>query len=730
MTPMDRRAAPPAAPERTLAAVVHNEVTAWLVLAMSLLLTVAAWYISTAYVERRAQERFQFEVQDAKFTIAKRMQEYEQALRGGVGLFDAVGRRVTRSEWRAFVRTLNIETYFPGLQGMGFAEWVTPAGRAALIERVRAEGYPAFDIKPPGQRDSYSAIVYLEPFSGRNLRAFGYDMFTEATRRSAMEQARDTGQAAVSGRVILVQETEQDTQAGFLMYLPVYQTGAPLASVAQRRAALLGFVYSPFRMRDLMHGILGQGTPALEFRIYDGGSVRDGALLFDAEQAWLDAAERSAREPAYSVQETLALPGRNWTVVFSSRANFERDMASAQPELIAVGGLVVDLLLFSIIWSLARQRDRVQARAAKITAELRRSREQYRAITETAIDAVFSLDGRGMIIYCNPSASAIFGLPAEELIGKPISALLGERPGDEDGLPALLLAGCEAPIRMTVEAVGRRANGDEFPLEVAVSNWRVEARCYFTLLLRDITERKKIERMKNEFVATVSHELRTPLTAIRGALGLLQGSVAGSPGASSADLVTIAYRNTERLVHLVNDILDLEKIDAGKLTLDLRAVAIAQLLESVVEETRHYAVPHNVPLQLSEAPDVRVLADPHRLTQVVANLLSNAIKFSPPGTPVTVAAQLLDGRVRVSVTDRGIGIPESFRERVFQRFSQADASDSRRKSGSGLGLSISKSIVELHGGSIGYDSSAGGGTCFFFEVPVLRDGDPDGAPDA
>lgn len=706
---------------KTFADIVHNEVTAWLVLAMSLLLTVAAWYIATLYVERRAQERFQSEVEEAEFAIVKRMQEYELALWSGVALFNASSQAVTRQEWKAFVDTLGVERYFPGLQGYGFAQWIDPQDKAAVEAGVRAEGYPEFAITPDGERAYYTAIVYLEPFSGRNLRAFGFDMFSEPTRRAAMERARDTGEAAVSGRVTLVQETEKDTQAGFLMYLPVYRLGMEHATVAQRRAALLGFVYSPFRMLDLMQGILGRGVPTLDFRIYDGGRLQPDALLFDARQAWADTDAEPQRQPAYLAQKTLRLPGRDWTVQFSSRANFEKDMASSQPRFIAIGGLVVDLLLFAIIWSLAQQRNRVQAKAMQMTAELRRSREHFHSITETAIDAVVTLDEAGAIIYCNPAATAIFSLPAEELLGRPITALLPdqrEHPA-RPGLHRLLHPERGEPVRATFETIGLRAGEGEFPLEVSISDWQAEGRRYFTLLLRDITERKKIERLKNEFVSTVSHELRTPLTAIRGALGLLRAMPAEALAAQGSDLVTIANQNTERLVHLVNDILDLEKLESGKMTLDLQPVAIPALLQDAIHETEHYAQPHGVMLVLQQpVPEVSVRADPHRLMQVLGNLISNAIKFSPGDATVTVAAAVQGERVRVTVTDQGSGIPEDFRDRVFQRFSQADASDSRRKGGSGLGLSISKSIIELHGGSIGYESADGGGARFYFELPV------------
>lgn len=713
---------------RTLADIAHNAVTAWVVLALSLLLTALAWQVSTQYVERRAQERFQYAVDDAKFAIAKRMQEYEQTLRSGVALFNASGRLATRQEWATFVNTLQIGTYFPGLQGIGFALWVQPHERQAVIDRVRADGYPDFTIKPADERDVYSTIIYLEPLDARNLRAFGYDMFSEVTRRTAMAYARDHMQASVSGRVVLLQETEQDVQAGFLMYLPVYRAGAEIATVAQRQAALLGFVYSPFRVKDLMHGILGQGTPELDFQIYDGHQIGRDALLFDTLTAWRQTpepasepiSEAGAHAPAYRINTTIDLPGRTWTVDFSSRQRFEEAMSSSQPWLVAIGGLVVDVLLFSIIMSLSRQRKQVVAKATSMTRELRRNRGQFHAITETAHDAIVSADDSGKIIYCNPAACAIFGVDSGKLINQPIAVLLPERLRSTWQTPLLRLLepGGLASARNAFEALGVRADGEEFPLEISVSSWAVETQTHFALLMRDISERKRVENLKNEFVSTVSHELRTPLTAIRGALGLLCAGKKGQvPAAQHDELMGIAYQNTERLVHLVNDILDLEKLESGQMTMERQVTHLPELLQQAVEENRPYALSHEVTLVLMQPlPNISIWADPNRLRQVLANLISNAIKFSPSGAKVLLAAAVQGKGVRISVTDSGEGIPARFRDRIFQRFSQVDGSDTRRKGGSGLGLSICKSIIEMHEGTINFDSEVGKGTCFYFDL--------------
>ncbi|MET0066173.1 MAG: EAL domain-containing protein [Candidatus Thiodiazotropha sp.] len=349
-----------------VAGLLRNEVSAWLVLVISLLFTLLAWYIASQYTESRASERFAFQVEDARSRILKRMLEYEQVLRGGVAFVDTLGRDPTRAEWHEYVTGLDIEQYYPGIQGIGYSIMFPAEGLAEHVTAVRAQGFPDYRVKPPGARDRYSAIIYLEPFDWRNRRAFGYDMYSNPMRRAAMEYARDTGQPSVSGKVILVQETEQDVQAGFLVYLPVYRPNGSLNTIAQRREALQGYVYSPFRMDDLMRGILGSDNPDVGFQIYDGPmAMSEENLLYDSRQG-----EHALRVAEWQQTTHMALAGRTWQARFFSQPSFEQAMYSSQPGIIAIGGTLVDLLLFAVIWSLAGQRRRAEQMAQAMTADL------------------------------------------------------------------------------------------------------------------------------------------------------------------------------------------------------------------------------------------------------------------------------------------------------------------------------------------------------------------------
>ena len=239
--------------------------------------------------------------------------------------------------------------------------------------------------------------------------------------------------------------------------------------------------------------------------------------------------------------------------------------------------------------------------------------------------------------------------------------------------------------------------------------------------LRYATERKRLERLKDEFVSTVSHELRTPLTSITGSLGLLMGKATGILSAPAARLIEIAHNNSQRLVRLVNDILDMEKLESGHAAFDFKRVEVRSLIEQTVESIRGYAEGHSVKVRIEAAVAIGDIgADTDRLAQVVTNLLSNAIKFSPPDGEVVVAVEKkpeIDA-VRITVRDHGPGIAVDFKSRIFERFAQGDATNARRKGGTGLGLSIAKRITDRLGGDIGFADAPGGGTIFHVELPI------------
>ncbi|GAA3530407.1 PAS domain S-box protein [Zobellella aerophila] len=342
--------------------------------------------------------------------------------------------------------------------------------------------------------------------------------------------------------------------------------------------------------------------------------------------------------------------------------------------------------------------------------------EYTQAILNNMVDGMLTFDQLGRILSVNPAAEEIFGYRSGELLKHRVSRLLPAENGDDAAGSDLIRI-----LSIKRETEGQHRNGTVFPMELTV--WQVTraGRPHYVAMVRDITERKRLERMKSEFVSTVSHELRTPLTSISGALGLITGGALGELPEQALNMIGIAHNNSQRLTYLINDLLDIEKLAAGKVHFDLQPQSLRPLLEQAIEANLTYCLDRHIRLQLDADPgDIEVKVDHQRLMQLLSNLLSNAIKYSPEQGVVTVSTRVEQTRIRVSITDQGPGIPLEFQSRVFDKFSQADGSDTRTKGGTGLGLAICRELISRMNGTIGFDSQPGHGSCFYFELPLWQ----------
>lgn len=342
--------------------------------------------------------------------------------------------------------------------------------------------------------------------------------------------------------------------------------------------------------------------------------------------------------------------------------------------------------------------------------------DRRQAIFDSAMDAIVTLNPSGGIETLNKSAERMFGYPAGELLGRDISVLVPLGPG-EDALFLDRVAGQGLREGEACSFEARRKDGSTFPIDVNLGQMMQPDGPHLVAVMRDCTERKRAELAKDEFISTVSHELRTPLTSIAGSLGLLIGGAAGALSERGARLVGIAESNSRRLVRLINDILDMEKIQSGNLAFHLQPLDLGELASRALESVAGLKAEYDVRFAYAPpAEPVMVRGDPDRLMQVMTNLLSNAAKFSPQGGEVEVKVEAVAGVGRVAVCDHGPGVPAEFHDRIFGKFAQADSSDTRQKGGTGLGLAITREIVERHGGRIGFETTPGGGATFTFEL--------------
>ncbi|MDA1278118.1 MAG: CHASE domain-containing protein [Verrucomicrobia bacterium] len=481
-----------------LSAILHHPATAWAILGISLLLTVLAWYISNNAMELRAQDRFRFKTEDFQEAIQKRLIEYEQVLRGGAGLFKSFPS-VDRGAWQNYVASLRIGEYWPGIQGIGFSVRVPPEEKEAHIQRIRAEGFPEYNLRPEGTRPEYHSIIYLEPFDTRNRRAFGYDMFSEATRRKAMERARDTGQTSISGMVTLVQETTTDVQRGFLMYFPLYQGSQAPADKDERAGRLTGFVYAPFRIKDFMRGLLGTRPTEVDFEVFDEGRMSPEAHLYSTDDTLHLTGTNQLT--AFNRSTNLEFGGHTWGLYFKSSRNYLSLAEQSQPFLVATGGLVVDLMLFAIIASLGKTQKQARTLAEKMTDELRQANKRFQArenqvrqIIDAAHDAFIAIDSQGRITDWNPQAVAMFEWTRDEALGQSMAELIippALRKDHHGGLHRFLTTGDGPILGKLLEVMALRRNGTEFPIELIVTPIRAADQVIFTAFARDISERKR-----------------------------------------------------------------------------------------------------------------------------------------------------------------------------------------------------------------------------------------------
>ena len=367
-------------------------------LTLLLVMSVMGWQASRNMLHERSQARFELETGYLNQQIQSRFDTYAQVLRGGVGLFHG-SDDVSRDEWRNYVKELSLPVYFPGIQGVGFSRWLGSSTELAAHEAaIREEGFPDYTVKPAGKRDVYTAAVYLEPFDIRNRKAFGFDMYSDSTRRAAMDRARDTAQPALSGKVELLQEITSYKQAGFLLYLPVYSSHGYPQTVEERREELIGFVYSPFRATDLMKGILQKDFSTISFRIYDESPSVDDSLLYDGEQDL--SIDRQGVPAQFSTMRYLTIAGRQWSIEYLSTPLFTQIEDSAFPWALLAAGVLVSVLVAVVAYMLLSARNRVTQR----TSELRKQEDLNLVLLENLAESVVSCDARMNITIFNKTA--------------------------------------------------------------------------------------------------------------------------------------------------------------------------------------------------------------------------------------------------------------------------------------------------------------------------------------
>lgn len=569
-------------------------------LVAGILATLILSFLVYSIAEIKDQLRFVNSAQKAQDTLDSNLNNYVTILRAGAGLF-AASQDVTRDEFQAFANKLELRQHYLGMQGIGFALLVKPEEKEQVINTMQQQLQTNFNFRPDNLRSEYYPIIYLEPQDKRNKAAIGYDMFSDMVRRAAMERARDSGQPAASGKVTLVQEIDQNKQAGFLIYVPVYENNTILTTVDDRRRAIKGFVYSPFRADDLLNGIFNNNsTLEVDLSVYDENQVNDQNLLHKSSTR--NSNSIFPFKSSLRIQTNMEIWGRQWTLVSTPNTHFVYSLEYYLIPLTLLGGWSLSFIAFALV--------RIQIKA----------REE-----------------------------------AEKVADK---------------------------LRLSQQAL------------------------------------RQSEKLKDEFLSIASHELKTPVTSLKAYTQILHKRFLAQGDVETANNLGKMDGQLNKLNGLISDLLDVSKIEAGRLKFNERLLDIDDLVTEITEEMQRTTTKHSIVIEGTTKQSV--VGDRERIGQVLINLLSNAIKYSPDSEKIIIKRELVKNNILISVQDFGVGIPKESQSKIFGRFYRVGGPKREIFSGFGLGLYISAEIVKRHGGKIWVESSDGFGSMFCFTLPLKK----------
>ncbi len=712
-------------------------------------ITLLAFFLTTKSINEREALAFNSLSIQVKQSIISRMQTYINALVQTKSMF-YVTKEVDRKEFYHYIKNLNLLKEYPGIQGIGFTKRVLKKELASHIRAIREEGFPKYKIWPDFDRPEYHSIIYLEPFNWRNQKAFGFDMSTDDTRREAMDKARDTGRPIITTRVTLVQETEEDIQHGFLIYVPLYADVALPETLKERRNKLRGFIYSPFRSKDLFMDILTPYKKAeIGIEVFIDSEVKKNLIYNSHDESIL-------KKSLFTHQYEIEVASKKWLVKTYSLPNFGSKVDLA-PLLLLILGLFLSSLIFWFIWKHQKysiaERDRAKNyeilnQIGKVLSAELDLDKLVKSITDAGLKlskaslgaffyhtqeesrSRFSLStwsGAGKETFEELQYSPIFDfaftdkgtirsdditqdnrygklqLPVKSFLAVPIISRTGEFIGGLFyGHPEKSIFGPREQI--LIEGIASQA-------AIAIDNAKLHKKTMEAVAARD------------EFLSIASHELKTPITSMKLQFQLAQKLVDKKDHRvfdhdQIRKRVQLANSQLDRMSKLVSDMLETARFSSHRLDLNKEELDLAEVALSVIEGLKPQLEVQGIQLDFkSKVSSPHIIGDKFRLEQVMTNLVTNAMKYGM-NRPIKVRLEERDGILLFKVQDHGMGIPNEQLSKIFNRFERAISSSNI--SGLGLGLYISREIITAHGGEIRVESIPNQGSTFTVALPRFK----------
>lgn len=645
------------------------------------------------------QQRFDIGVQRRQQAIANTLNGTLQAL-DDIGRFVEASERVSAEEFDYYNASL-----LGQFHGLSWIQPVPADNRLPLPAYPVAPAQPErwHDIRPdcvPADTDWRYPIALMSARQP-SPRSLGMDLRCDPVRVQAMQQARD------QGNVVATRQIRRLTRAGqsMVLFRPVYERRS-LATVAQRRQHLRGFIAAGVSMDELL-------LPPL--RTLDDGSIYAVTLsdVSSGDAGVLLKLNTEAAETTVEHTFDIRFGERTLRLLIQPDQAFWRQRHDQAPLLAWLAGICFTMLLMAWLRSQDKRRAQAEMLAIARSDDLIDREVRLAALFQHSPIAILRCNEQGQIMEANPAIGRMLACNEVALKGRNYISLFSPWAAQT------FRQRWQEPVWLELELIS--AEGEAIPvLARTLSMRQPDGTPYAWTMLEDLRAVRHNERLKREFVATISHELRTPLTAIKGAVELIQSGAMGACPAEVDMLLDMAAQNAASLGQLINDLLDVERLELGKLSLRSNEQALLPLLE----QAQRLAQPLLNAKQLEWvvhvlAPDVRVMVDADRLIQVFKNLFSNAVKFSPRHGRIDIAVLCEEEWVQIRVSDHGSGIPAEFMSRLFQPFAQADGSDQRAAGGSGLGLAISRGLIERMGGHIHAESVPGHGATFIVELPYV-----------